>query len=118
VDIVYIRELEIATIIGVYDWESEVRQNVVLDLEMAADIRPAAASKRLEDALDYHAVASRLQQFVGDGQFLLLETLAEECAQIVLREFSVAWVRLRLSKPGAVAGARDVGVLIERDNAG
>ena len=116
-DIVYIRELEIATVIGVYDWEQQLRQNVVLDLEMATDVRPAAASNKLEDALDYHAVASRLQDFIGSGQFLLLEALAQQCADIVLNEFSVSWLRLRLSKPGAVAGAKDVGVLIERSSA-
>jgi dihydroneopterin aldolase len=115
VDKVFIRQLEIATVIGVYDWEQQLRQSVVLDLEMAADIRTAAASHKLEDALDYHAVASRLQDFVGNGQFLLLETLAEQCAEIVLREFAVSWLQLRLSKPGAVAGAKEVGVQIERE---
>ena len=113
-DIVYIRDLRIDTIIGIFDWEREVRQTVSLDLEMATDIRRAAASDHIDDTLNYKAVAKRLIQFVGDSDFQLVETLAERCAQIVLDEFDVPWVRLRLSKPGAVRGSKDVGVIIER----
>jgi dihydroneopterin aldolase len=112
-DIVYIRGLQIDTIIGIYDWEQRVRQPVVIDLEMAADNRLPAASGDIRDALDYHAIAVRLQSFVGGGRFGLIETLAEECAAIAQREFGVAWLRLRLAKPTAVAGA-EVGVVIER----
>lgn len=113
-DIVYIRELDIETVIGVYDWERTVRQKVSLDLEMGTDIRRAAAADTLEHTLDYHAVAMRLVDFVGRSEFQLVETLAEQCADIVLREFGVPWLRLRVSKPGAVREARDVGVIIER----
>jgi dihydroneopterin aldolase len=81
---------------------------------MAADIRVAAASDNIDDTLNYKAVAKRLIQFVGDSQFELVETLAERCAQLVLEEFDVPWLRLRLSKPGAVRGSRDVGLIIER----
>lgn len=113
-DIVYIRDLKIDTVIGIFEWERRIRQTVSLDLEMAFDIRPAAASDNIADALDYKSVAKRLIAFVETSEFLLVETLAERCAAIVREEFGVPWLRLRLSKPGAVRGAQDVGVLIER----
>lgn len=113
-DIVYIRELEIETVIGVYDWEREVKQVVSLDLEMATDIKKAAQSDNLEDTLDYKAVSKRLISFIGDSEFELVEAMAEQVATIVLNEFNVPWLRLRLSKPGAVRGSHDVGVIIER----
>lgn len=117
-DIVYIRELEIDTVIGIYDWERQIRQTVSLDLDMATDIRPAAASEDIERALDYKAVSKRLILYVQQSEFLLIETLAERIASIVMDEFAVPWLRLRLGKPGAVTGARDVGVVIERGDRG
>lgn len=113
-DIVYIRELKIQTVIGILDWERAIKQSVVLDLEMASDIRKAAASEKIEDALDYSAVADRITRFVEGSEFLLVETMAEKIAVIVLEEFNVPWLRLRLSKPAAVRAARDVGLVIER----
>jgi len=113
-DIVYIRELKIDTVIGIYDWERRIRQTISIDLEMATDIRRAAATDHINDALNYKAVSKRLIEFVEAAQFQLVETLAEKIADIVLGEFAVPWLRLRLCKPGAVRGARDVGVLIER----
>jgi len=113
-DIVYIRDLKIETVIGIFDWERRIRQTVSLDLEMATDIRKAATSDDIKDALDYKAVSKRLIAFVSESEFLLVETMAEKVAAIVLDEFSVPWLRLRLSKPGAVRGSQDVGVIIER----
>lgn len=113
-DIVYIRELEIDAIIGIYDWERETKQIVSIDLEMGCDNTKAAASEDIADALDYKSVAKRLISFVEGSEFLLVETLAERIAAIVLEEFSVPWLRLRLGKPGAVTGSKDVGVIIER----
>lgn len=113
-DIVYIRDLKIETVIGIFDWERRIRQTVSLDLEMATDIRKAAASDDIKDALDYKAVSKRLIAFVSESEFLLVETMAEKIAAIVLAEFNVPWLRLRLSKPGAVRGSQDVGVIIER----
>jgi 7,8-dihydroneopterin aldolase/epimerase/oxygenase len=113
-DIVYIRELEIEAIIGIYDWERETKQTVSIDLEMGCDNTKAAASEDIADALDYKAVAKRLISFVEGSEFLLVETLAEKIAAIVLEEFSVPWLRLRLGKPGAVTGSKDVGVIIKR----
>lgn len=113
-DIIYLHDLRIETVIGVYDWERRIRQTVILDLEMGADVRKAASTDRLEDTLNYKAVAKRLVEFVGGSEFFLVETLAERCAAIILEEFSVPWVKLRLNKQGAVRGARDVGIIIER----
>jgi len=113
-DIIYLRELKIETIIGVFDWERQIKQTVVLDLDMAADIRKAASSDNLEDTLNYKAVAKRLIDFVSQSEFQLVETLAERVANIVLTEFSVPWLRLQVNKRGAVRGAQDVGVIIER----
>ena len=117
-DIVFLRDLRIETVIGIYDWERKIKQTVVLDLEMAGDVRKAAASERIEDALNYKAVAKRMIQFVGESRFQLVETLAERCAEVILSEFDVPWVRLSVNKIGAVTGARDVGVLIERGTKG
>ncbi|MFC6634418.1 dihydroneopterin aldolase [Microbulbifer taiwanensis] len=113
-DIVYIRDLKVDTIIGIYDWEREVRQTVSLDLEMAFDISEAARTDDIRHTLNYKAVAKRLIAFIEGSEFLLVETMAEQAAAIVREEFAVSWLRLRLSKPGAVRGSRDVGVIIER----
>lgn len=117
-DIVYIRGLQVETIIGIYDWERQVRQRIVLDLEMATDIRAAAASEDIEQTLDYNAIATDLREFITRSQFLLVETLAEEVAQRLMQEFRVPWLRVQVGKPGAVADALDVGVIIERGERG
>jgi len=116
-DKVFIEGLEIEALIGIYDWERRIRQPLVFDLEMAFDNRVPAASDAIADTLDYKAVSKRLIEYVGASDFGLVETLAERCAAIVLDEFDVAHVRLKLSKPGAVRGARAVGVIVERRRA-
>lgn len=113
-DIVFINDLDIETVIGIFDWEREIRQTVRLNIEMNSDNRRAAATDRIEDALDYKAVSKRLIAFVEKSEFGLVETLGERCAEIILGEFPVQWVRLRLDKPGAVRGSRSVGIQIER----
>ena len=113
-DIVFIEDLRIETVIGIYDWERQIRQVVALDLEMAFDNRKPAASDKIVDTLDYKAVSKRLIAFVEAAHYELVETLAEECARIVRDEFGVSWLRLRLAKPGAVRGSKAVGVVIER----
>ena len=113
-DIIYLHGLRIDATIGIWDWEKAIKQTVVIDLDMGADIKKAAASDDVKDTLNYKAVAKRIQQFVGDSSFELVETLAEKIAEIVLNEFDVPWVRVKLNKPGAIRGSRDVGVLIER----
>lgn len=113
-DIVFIQDLKIQTLIGVFEWERSIRQTVILDLEMASDVARAASTDHLDDALNYKAVANRLIQFVEESSFQLVETLAEAIANILREEFGVPWLRLRVSKPGAVRGSVAVGVLIER----
>ena len=113
-DTIYLRDLRIETVIGIFDWERRITQTVILDLEMGTDIAQAARTDQIEDTLDYKAVAKRLTQFVSESRFHLVETLAEHCAAIVRNEFQVPWVRLSLNKKGAIRGASDVGILIER----
>ena len=113
-DTIFLSGLTTECIIGIWDWERRVRQKVVVDIEMAADIRRAAATDSIDDTLDYKRVSKRLLEFIGDSQFQLVETLTERIAEIVVREFDVTWVRVRLNKQGAIRGARDVGIQIER----
>ena len=113
-DIIFLHSLKVDAVIGIWEWERKIRQTVEIDLEMAADIRKAAASDTVEDTLNYKLVAKRLQGFIAESEFQLVETLAERIAGIVIGEFDVPWVRVRVNKPGAIRGARDVGVIIER----
>ena len=113
-DIVYLHDLKVDCVIGIFEWERRIKQTIHIDLDMAADIRRAAASDAIADTLDYKAVAKRLVDFAGDSQFQLVETLAEKIAGIVLSEFKVPWVRVRINKKGAVRNADAVGVMIER----
>ncbi len=113
-DIVYIRQLKIETVIGIFDWEREIKQQVCLDVDMAVDIRRAAAAEDIDSTVSYKTVSDRLIDFIGSSEFLLVETMAEEIAQLLKAEFSLNWVRLRVGKPGAIEAAADVGVLIER----
>ncbi|HMK87333.1 MAG TPA: dihydroneopterin aldolase [Steroidobacteraceae bacterium] len=114
-DKIFIHGLKTETIIGISDWERQVRQTVVLDIELSADTRKAALTDSIDDTLNYKRVAKRVLGFVEGSQFHLVETLAEHVAMLILDEFGVAWVRLTLSKPGAVRSSRDVGVALERD---
>jgi len=113
-DIIFLSGLTSECIIGIWDWERRVKQKIVLDLEMGANIRRAAATDHIDDTLDYKRVAKRLLQFIGDSEFQLVETLAERIAELVITEFAVPWVRVRLNKQGAIRGSRDVGIVIER----
>ncbi len=113
-DIIFLGGLEIKTIIGIYDWERETKQNVIFDIEMAYDIKKAAISDDINDTLDYKAVSKRIISFVEESQFFLVEKLIEEVASIILNEFNVCWVRISLNKKGAISGASDVGIIIER----
>lgn len=113
-DIVYIRDLRIDTIIGIFEWERKVRQTISIDLEMATDIRRAAETDDIQYALNYKDVSKRLISLIEGSEFELVETMAETAAKIVREEFNVPWLKMRLSKPGAIRGARDVGLIIER----
>ena len=113
-DIVYIHDLKIDTVIGVYDWEREIHQTLVLSLDMASDVSLPAKRDDLSKALDYKIVSDRVCEYVQASEFQLIETLAERVATLVLKEFEVPWLRVAVSKPGAVLSAKDVGVIIER----
>lgn len=113
-DKIFLSELKIDTTIGIWEWERRIRQTVIIDLEMSADIARAAASDDVADTLNYKSVAKRIQDFVANSSFQLVETLAEQIATIVREEFNVAWVKVRVNKPGAIRGSKAVGVLIER----
>lgn len=115
-DTIFLQNLRVNTIIGIWDWERKIRQYVNIDLEMGADVRKAAAHDDIENTLNYKLVAKRVQTFVGDSAFKLIETMAERIAELVLSEFAVPWVYVSVSKPGAIRGARDVGVKIYRCN--
>ncbi len=113
-DIIFLHDLRIDCVIGVFEWERRITQRVHVDLDMAFDIAAAAASDALEDTLSYKDVAKRITALVQEGKFNLVETMAERIAAVLADEFGVSWCRVRVNKKGAVSGAADVGVLIER----
>jgi dihydroneopterin aldolase len=113
-DTIILRDLRIRTIVGIWEWERRLPQVVSIDLDMATDIRRAAASDHISDTLDYKAVTRRIKAFVADSRFNLIETMAEQIAAIIIAEFGVPWVRVAVHKPWAIRGSRDVGVVIER----
>ncbi|MGF1762356.1 dihydroneopterin aldolase [Aliivibrio kagoshimensis] len=113
-DLVFIEQLEVITTIGVYDWEQQIKQKLVLDLEMAHNNKPAAESDDVAFALNYAAVSDAVTEHIATGRFLLVERVAEEVAELIMSQFSVPWIKVRLTKPGAVVNARGVGVVIER----
>jgi dihydroneopterin aldolase len=115
-DKIFIHALKTEAIVGIFDWERQVKQTVVIDAEFSADIAKAALSDSIDDTLNYKRVAKRVQAFVEGSQFHLVETLAEHIAMLLLEEFGVAWVRISLSKPGALRSSRDVGVQLERNS--
>src|ERR1700723_3769649 len=114
-DKIFIHALKSEAIIGIYDWERQVRQTVLVDVEISADIRKAALSDSIEDTLNYKKVAKRVLAFIEGSSFHLVESLAEHIAMLILEDFGVAWVRISLSKPGAIRSSRDVGVVLERN---
>ena len=113
-DTIFLRDLEIDATIGIFEWEKRIKQKVRIDLEMAADITKAAASDSIKDTLDYKTISKHIIQFVEDSRYELIETLIEKVAVILLQDFNIPWVRVTISKPGAVRGSRDVGITIER----
>ncbi len=117
-DSIFLSDMKVETIVGIWDWERKIRQTVSIDLQLGADIKRAAASDSIDDTLNYKLVAKRVQQFVAESSFKLVETLAENIAEVVISEFEVPWVEVRVNKPGAIRGARDVGVKIRRERAG
>ncbi len=113
-DRIFITALTAEAVIGIYDWEREVKQRLEIDLEIWMDLRAAATSDAIEDTLNYKSVAKRVLAFVEASRYRLVEALAGEIARIVLEEFKVARVRVTVHKPGAIRHSRDVGVIVER----
>ena len=113
-DMIFLHDLKVDCTIGIWEWEQHTTQTVVFDLELAIDVKAAAAGDSIEDTLDYKAVAKRIIAFASASRFKLIETLAEGVAELILDEFKVPWLRLRVNKRGAIRGAGDVGVMIER----
>ena len=113
-DTIVLHGLEVKAAVGVFEWEKRIEQTLKVDIEMAADAEAAAASDRIEDTLDYKAVAHRVREFVAGADCALVETLAQRLAEALMDEFGIGWLRLSLQKPGAVRGAKSVGVVIER----
>ncbi len=113
-DTIFLKDLRVQTIVGVWDWERQMPQTVSIDLEMAADVGSAADTDELEDTLNYKGVAERVVSLVEESRFKLVETMAERIAETIMTEFSVPWVRVSVHKPWAITGAGDVGITIER----
>jgi len=114
VDKIFLTALSTEAVIGIFDWEREIRQRVEIDLEMSLDLTPAGKSDSIDDTLNYKSVAKRVLAFVGESRFRLVETLAERIAGLLLAEFPIARVRVTVHKPGAIRNSSDVGVIIER----
>ncbi len=116
-DVVFLHGLKIETVIGIWDWERRLKQTLILDIDMGADLSVPGRSDSITDTIDYKAVTKRIFKLADDSAFLLVEALAETLAQILLTEFQLPWVRVKINKQGAVRQVRDVGVLIERRRA-
>ena len=113
-DLIYLRELTIEASIGVYAWEQQIKQSVTLDIELAFDIRHAARSERVSESIDYAEVAGKIKQLAANKKFVLLETLVEEIASLLLHDYTISQVRLRASKIAAVPNVKEAGIIIER----
>lgn len=116
-DRVLIEGLEIEATIGVYDWERDILQRLVFDIEMETDIRAAAEADDIDKTLDYKTISDEVERFVKASSFQLIESLAEEVAALILSDFPVTSLWLKLSKPGAVPAAKNVAVKIFRSGA-
>lgn len=113
-DRIFLRELEVEAVIGIWEWERQVKQKVSIDLEIATDVRGAAQNDAVEGTVNYKDVAKRLIQFVGNSEFQLVESLADAIAGVIIKEFGISWLRLSVAKPGAIEGSKTVGIAIER----
>jgi dihydroneopterin aldolase len=116
-DRIFLRGLTAECVIGFIDWERRVKQTVVVDLELPVDCRQAAVTDDVNDTVDYKKVSKRVLAFIEASEFLLVETLAQRLAMLILEEFAIEWIRLSINKPGAIRNSRDVGVAIERSRA-
>ncbi|MDH4216840.1 MAG: dihydroneopterin aldolase [Gallionella sp.] len=113
-DIIFLRELKVTTLIGIYEWEKRAPQTLQLDLDIAMPNSRACQTDNIADALDYAEVAQHIQTVLSEGHFSLLESLAEHIAQIILKDFNVPWVKVSVAKLQAIQNCKMVGVSIER----
>ena len=113
-DIIFLHGLKVECTVGIWDWERQISQTLIFDLDIGFDTKIAAKSDSIEDTLSYREIAKRISTFVTEARAQLVETLAEGVAQIVLQEFGASWIRVRVNKQNAVTDAADVGVVIER----
>lgn len=117
-DKVFIEQLVVFTTIGAYDWEKKIKQKLLLDIEMAFDTSIAGRTDELDFALDYAKVSAQVVEFIEAGKFLLIERVAHEVAELIMGQFLVSWVRIKITKPDAVTRAKGVGLVIERRHQG
>ena len=113
-DRIFLSEMKIETTVGIWEWEKRIKQQVIIDIEMSADIKKAAATDQIEDTLNYKAVAKSVRKLVEESSFQLVETMAEKISELVIVEHNVSWVKVRVNKPGAIRGSKGVGIIIER----
>jgi len=113
-DIIFLRELKVTTLIGIYEWEKRAPQTLQLDLDIALPDSRACQTDNIDDALDYSKVAQHIQTVLSEGHFSLLETLAEHIAQIILKDFNAPWVKVSVAKLQAIRNCKMVGISIER----
>ena len=113
-DRIFLSEMKIETTVGIWEWEKRIKQQVIIDIEMSADIKKAASSDQIEDTLNYKAVAKSVRKLVEESSFQLVETMAEKIPELVIGEHNVSWVRVKVNKPGAIRGSKGVGIIIER----
>ena len=113
-DIIFLHELKIKTLVGIYPWELSVPQTIQLDLEIALPTSLACRTDNFEDALDYSLIVRRINDTLSQKHFSLLEALAEHIAQIILTEFKSPWIKVSVAKLNAIRGVKKVGVCIER----
>ncbi|MEC9205749.1 MAG: dihydroneopterin aldolase [Pseudomonadota bacterium] len=113
-DTIFIKELCVDTVIGIYDWERKIKQVICIDLELGTNIALASKSDDVQDTLDYKEIAKSVKSFVQKSEFKLVESLAEETIKLIFKKFDVTYIKGRFSKPGAVTGSKEVGVIIER----
>ena len=113
-DRIFLSEMKIETTVGIWEWEKRIKQQVIIDIEMSADIKKAASSDQIEDTLNYKAVAKSVRKLVEESSFQLVETMAEKISELVIGEHNVSWVKVKVNKPGAIRGSKGVGIIIER----
>ena len=113
-DRIFLSEMKIDTTVGIWEWEKRIKQQVIIDIEMSANIKKAAATDQIEDTLNYKAVAKSVRKLVEESSFQLVETMAEKISELVIGEHNVSWVKVRVNKPGAIRGSKGVGIIIER----